>query len=1033
MPNWTKEQKQAIDLEGSNILVSAGAGSGKTAVLSERVLRKVKDGVSVDDILVLTFTNAAAKEMKERIRNNIQKAGIAEQLEKIDSAYITTFDSFALSVVKKYHYLIDVSSDIAITDASVLTLKKKKILDNVFEDFFFQNDENFLRLIDSYSLKDTNEIKNFIMEAQSKLDLLYKRDNYLNNYDSLFFSESYVDNLYQQFLTLLKNKLENIKNYLEELTFLDAGDYYNSLIFVFNPVFMANNYTEIKNNIGFDFPRIPKNSSDEVKLVRDKIKNELEAIKKLCRYESDQNIKSSILKTRDNVLAIIMVIKEFNTRLDKIKKAENLYEFTDIAKLAIKIVEEHELARNYYKNKFNEILIDEYQDTSDLQDLFIKQIENNNVYMVGDIKQSIYRFRNANPKLFIEKYECYSKNNGGQKIDLNKNFRSREEVINNINLIFDFIMDQNLGGADYRNTSRLVFGNNVYNDEGKISDNSNLEILNYEYDKSLGFYQNEVEIFAVAQDIKNKIDNKYKVYDRKLNTTRACNYSDFAIIMDRSTDFDLFKKIFEYLNLPLTILKEESISSSVDIKIIKNIVKMLIKIANKKFDIDFWYTYFSIARSYLFNIEDEKIFDDYVNKNYQDSPIYKTCLLVTKDAYNDSIYSILNNIIKHFKFYEKMIRVGDVNSHIALLDYLLDLTKSLQDNYGIEEYYEYLDNITGGNIDIKFNVQTASLEGIKIMTIHKSKGLEYPICYFCGLYKPFNIRELNNKFIYDNKYGFIIPCLNDGLKSTILKDLLKENYIKEEISEKIRLFYVALTRAREKMIFVADLKEKQTLNSDLVIKDDYRLATRSFLDFLSLIYKSLKPYLINIDVNKLALTKDYNLSLQKFTNDFEDGNFIETLDFKMPLDILDQTRFSKSMNKLKTLEDKKKLQQGLDIHSIMENMNLLNPNYDIVPSNYLEYVKAFIESSVLKGVINYYQEYEFIYETDNNIYHGIIDLLLEYEDHFLIVDYKLKNTMDDAYKDQLKGYKNYLKTITCKDIDVVLYSFLDKEFTKVSL
>lgn len=190
MPNWTKEQKQAIDLEGSNILVSAGAGSGKTAVLSERVLRKVKDGVSVDDILVLTFTNAAAKEMKERIRNNIQKAGIAEQLEKIDSAYITTFDSFALSVVKKYHYLIDVSSDIAITDASVLTLKKKKILDNVFEDFFFQNDVNFLRLIDSYSLKDTNEIKNFIMEAQSKLDLLYKRDNYLNNYDSLFFSES---------------------------------------------------------------------------------------------------------------------------------------------------------------------------------------------------------------------------------------------------------------------------------------------------------------------------------------------------------------------------------------------------------------------------------------------------------------------------------------------------------------------------------------------------------------------------------------------------------------------------------------------------------------------------------------------------------------------------------------------------------------------------------------------------------------------------------------------------------------------------
>lgn len=1033
MPNWTKEQKEAIDLEGTNILVSAGAGSGKTAVLSERVLRKVKDGVCVDDILVLTFTNAAAKEMKERIRNNIQKAGIAEQVEKIDSAYITTFDSFALSVVKKYHYLIDVSNDVAITDASVLILKKKKILDDIFEDFFFKNDEKFLGLIDSYSLKDTNEIKNFILEAQSKLDLLYDRDEYLNNYGSLFFNENYVNNLYKQFLILLQNKLNNIKNYLEELTFLDAIDYYNSLTFVFNPLFMAKNYLEIKNNIAFDFPRIPKNSSDEVKLVRDKIKNELESIKKLCRYSSDQDIKNGILKTKDNVIAIIMIIKEFNDRLDKIKKNENLYEFTDIAKFAIKIVKENGLARNYYKNKFNEILIDEYQDTSDLQDLFIKQIENNNVYMVGDIKQSIYRFRNANPKLFKEKYESYSQNNGGQKIDLNKNFRSREEVINNINLIFDFIMDQNLGGADYRNTSRLIFGNNVYNQEGKISDNSNLEILNYEYDKTLGFHQNEVEIFAIAQDIKNKIDNKYAVYDRKLNTTRVCNYNDFAIIMDRSTDFDLFKKIFEYLNLPLTILKEESIFSSVDIKIIKNIVKMLIQIANKKIDENFWYAYFSISRSYLFNIEDEKIFDDYINKNYQDSPVYKTALLVTKDVYNDSIYNILNNIIKHFKFYEKIIKVGDVNSHIALLDYLLDLTKSLQSNYGIEDFYEYLDNITEGIIDIKFNVQTSLSEGIKIMTIHKSKGLEYPICYFCGLYKTFNIKELNNKFIYDNKYGFIIPYLNDGLKSTILKDLLKESYIKEEISEKIRLFYVALTRAREKMIFVANLKEKQTLNNDLVIKDDYRLDTRSFLDFLALIYKNLKPYLLSLDVNKLALTKDYNLSFQKFTNDFEDGNIIQTLDFKMPLEILDQTKFSKSMNKLKTLEDRKKLQQGLDFHSIMENMDLLNPNYDIVPSYYLDYVKAFLESPVLKGVINYYQEYEFIYEADNNIYHGIIDLLLEYENHFLIVDYKLKNTMDDAYKAQLNGYKNYLKTITTKDIDVVLYSLLDKKFTEVDV
>ena len=195
---WTEEQAQAINQEGSNIIVSAGAGSGKTAVLSERVLRKVKEGVDIRNILMLTFTNEAAGEMKERIRKKIIKADLKEQIEYIDAAYITTFDAYALSIVKKYHYLLNISKNISIIDSSIIDLEKERILENIFLDLYEKKDVNFLKLIGDFTTRDDKSIKDAILNINKSLDLKYDKHDFLNNYIDNFYNDENINNLFNE-------------------------------------------------------------------------------------------------------------------------------------------------------------------------------------------------------------------------------------------------------------------------------------------------------------------------------------------------------------------------------------------------------------------------------------------------------------------------------------------------------------------------------------------------------------------------------------------------------------------------------------------------------------------------------------------------------------------------------------------------------------------------------------------------------------------------------------------------------------------
>ena len=448
--NWTLEQEQAINEEGKNIIVSAGAGSGKTAVLSERVIRKLKQKVNINELLILTFTNAAATEMKDRIRKKIKKdPSLKEQLDYLEQAYITTFDSYALSVVKKYNYLLNIPKNIKPIDSIIINIKKKQILNDILENLYKEKNEKFLNLIDSFCTKNDDEITLAILKISSLLDKKYDKEEYLNNYIENYYNENTINNNIKKYtynLIELEQEIENIFNELEQYI---STDYYEKLASILNKIFNPKNYNDLLQIKELPrLPNIPKDSPEEAKELKKQLTEKIKELKNKLKYKDQEELKQGILKTKDYVEVLINIIKELDKQIVKYKQENNAYEFDDIAKMAIKVVKENPNIQEELKYTYNEIMVDEYQDTSDLQETFLKLIDNNNIYMVGDIKQSIYRFRNANPDIFKQKYEDYKNKINGYKIDLVKNFRSRKEVLNNINEIFNLIMDKEIGGAD---------------------------------------------------------------------------------------------------------------------------------------------------------------------------------------------------------------------------------------------------------------------------------------------------------------------------------------------------------------------------------------------------------------------------------------------------------------------------------------------------------------------------------------------------------------------------------------------------------
>ena len=1027
MPKWTVEQSSAINETGKNIIVSAGAGSGKTAVLSERVLTHLKNKISITDLLILTFTNAAASEMKDRIRKKVKNIPeLKEELDKIDIAFITTFDAFSLSLVKRYKEYLNISSNIKIIDNSIIALKKKEFLNEIFDELYLNNNTLFLKLLSDLTLKDDKDIFNGILNLNNKLDNIYNKEEILNNYISKFYQIDNLENIFNEYFKLINKKIKEISNQIDNLSIYVDNSFIDKMNSVFINLFNSKSYEDIRYNI-YNLEKLPilRNACEEAKKIKEEISSIIKIIKELTKYNSEEEIINSLLATKDYVTIIIEILKKLDNKINIYKKDNDSYEFIDIAKLAIKLLKENPLICEELKNKYKEILIDEYQDTNDLQDIFISLIANNNLYMVGDIKQSIYRFRNANPNIFKSKYEDYSKSVSGLKIDLNKNFRSRRQVIDNINLIFNLIMDEEVGGANYLETHQMQFGLTSYDSVNK--ENYAMEVLNYNpLDKK--FSDTEIEIFIVLNDIKNKILNGYEIMDKDTNLPRKANYGDFVILMDRATNFDLYKKIFEYYNVPISIYRDTTISDSVDINIIKNIYNLIILIKKKDFGKLFSYSYMAIARSYLFNISDLEILKTIKDRDYSATKIYAICYNLAKDLDNLNNIELYDKIIQEFNFLDRVITIGNVKEHLVTLDSIAKIVSNATSlGYTPEDFLDYLNQVSEEGLDIKLSLNKDSSNSVKIMTIHASKGLEYPICYFTGLGKKFNISDLKDKLYYDNNYGFITPYFNKSINNTILKTLLKTKYIQDEVSEKIRLFYVALTRAREKIILVGSFKENElAYKKENLINLEERLKYMSFRDIINSIYKYLTRYVKEIDINSLGLNKDYNLSKLVKEFNFNSTSKIIVDNYDVEEELIANKRVSKVVNKLLSSEEKKNIELGLRMHYLFEITDFNNPDYSMMNDFEKSCLKNFLNTKILDNNIGIYKEYEFIYN-NKELIHGIIDLLIIKENICIIVDYKLKYVDDSNYFKQLSYYREYIKDLTGKKTITYLYSIIDSK------
>lgn len=1026
---FTEEQKEAITKRGENIIVSAGAGSGKTAVLSERILDFCKNGGDIRRVLVLTFTKAAAEEMKERIRKKLLNSNLLQMAEYIDSAYITTFDSYSLSMVSKYYYLLDLEKNVSIMDKGLISIMKERLLRDIFSKYYLKEDKDFYRFLKKYTTQDDKSFFQTVLMLSEKLDLIVDLDTYIKDYEKNYLSKEAIENIYIDYISLINDLKGDILISLEDL--LEAAyrdpkgekisDYAKDL---YDKLQSSSRYEDIQNTLSnIKFP-IVKNLLDETRVAKDLANDLIKKLKKdyLDKYQDFDSVKNEILDTKDDILFLLQITKELLDNLMAFKKSQNKFDFMDIAKMLIELVKSNEEVRKEISDSYDEILVDEYQDTSNVQEIFLSLIENHNRYMVGDIKQGIYRFRNANPYIFKEKYEKYGNHIGGYKIDLTYNFRSRSEVLSGINLIFNKLMTDQIGDADYEKYHQMHYGQKDY-DKVRQNVSFNLESLRYEDIEDLkDFTQAEKEAFIIAKDIKERIDSKVLVYNKDTKEFDKVSYKDFAVLISTSFEFVTFKKIFEYLNLPVQIEASLDLKESILPTIYKNLLMLIALTKKEDYSKNYYHYLASIARSFLYEYSDNDIYELVINHKEYDilhDIEYFTTLL------DLSYIDLFNKINERLNIYLKLAKIKDSDSSLIILDNIRSQFELFEDlGFDIEEASNYLESLLEADTKLEYKESTAKDDAIRIMTIHKSKGLEFAYCYYPLLTKGFNEADIKTKVGLSLDYGIFIPFVDGGESSLITRCLYQERTRLLDISEKVRLFYVALTRAREKMILVYPHKEYKHLKPSKF---------SSFAEMLEYI-NVLAPYEREIDLTKCNI-KNYNLSKDdslKFTGK-------KVITYKVIEDIkrVDKKRISKEMKSLPDKKQKDSIALGIEFHKALESLDFNNPDIDTLPIDDFmkKNLKDILALDVFKNIkeAKTYHELEFYFKDNLDNYHGVIDLLVIYKDHIDIIDYKLSNLDSIEYERQLSIYKKYVNSISNLDINLYLLSILKKEVKKIEI
>ena len=874
--NWTDEQLKAIEDKNSNILVAAAAGSGKTSVLVERMIRKViTENIDIDKILVVTFTNAAASEMRERMLNALYKEidknpndlRLRKQIILLNKASICTIDSFCLDVIRNNFFEIGISSNFRIADTNELELLKQEALEETLEKLYVEGSAEFNKLVESYaSYKDDEDLKSIILRIYDFIqscpfpdDWLEEKANLLTERQNDFSKSIWGKILLKNFSDEIENAINTLQGLKNNLAKWPELIKYELIIeddiLTLNGLIDKNLSWDEKYNLAQNIKykqwsqdkKINNSLKDEAKDIRDTVKERVKkSIGKTFQYDTE-NAYKDLEEMYPTIKSLINVVQIFSKNFLSLKSEKNVMDFSDIEHFALKLllkknekgVYEKTSVAKKYEERFAEIAIDEYQDSNEVQESILNAISRgNNIFMVGDVKQSIYKFRQARPELFIDKYEKYGDskaNEYGEKIKLYNNFRSRENVLDVTNLVFENIMSKDFGEIEYNEEEYLNYGASYYNESKDISEIAEIDIIDLKEvseeddDEQEEIIEKiEVEAKFVAQKIKSLIDGKFQILDKEKGL-RDAKYKDIVILLRATNNYSgIFEKELSKLEIPVFSDVADNYLESIEIQTIIATLKI---IDNPLRDIPL----VTVMRSFIGGFTDNELIEIRLCKK---EGLFYEAVLEAKES-NEISGELKNKISKFLEQIEKwrkeekylplneliwkIYNETDYLNYVTLmpngkvrranLNMLFERAKEYEkiSFKGLFNFIRYIERIKNSNNDMSSAKLIGENENVvRIMSIHKSKGLEFPITIISNADKKFNEKDFSEKILLHQYLGFGPQYVNYGRQitySTAAKEAIKIKARDEMIAEEMRILYVALTRAKEKVIITGTEKD----------------------------------------------------------------------------------------------------------------------------------------------------------------------------------------------------------------------------------
>ncbi len=890
--NWTKEQMQVITLRDRNILVSAAAGSGKTAVLVERIIRRILDEqnpVDIDRLLIVTFTSAAAAEMRERIGNAIDRAleqnpsssHLVKQASLVHHAQITTIHSFCLNLIRNYFHQVDLEPNFRIAEEGELNLIREDVIAEVLNRNYEASKDAFLSFVECFATGKTDDglkdmiwkLYYFAMSYPWPKEWLQKA---VENYDFTGFEgllekpwmKSLMEYLRRVFCNFYQMAGENVRLAAEEDGPLYLRDTAEQDAVLLKRLAEAKSYEEMMREISaLQFSRLPSKrgyDGDEEKLEhwkaqRNKIKEECKKIREKFFYADVEKIMERIRAMEPVAAELVRLTEEFMDCYDAKKREKNILDFNDLEHFALKILIDEETkkpteAAFRCKKLYEEVMTDEYQDSNLVQESLMQAVSREdmgtyNRFMVGDVKQSIYKFRLARPELFMDKYDRFTAEaSDSQKIELRKNFRSRREVIDVSNHIFYKIMKKDLGNVDY-NADAALYPAASY----PACDDMDAEFLIADSaDECLEEAQLtdpiRLEAELVASRIR-KMMHGQKVTDKKTGELRDVKYSDIVILLRSFGKYaDTFVEVLEQKKIPAHASSKTGYFKTTEIGTVLSLLRIL---DNPRQDIPLA----AVLRSPMYHFSDEELARIKISGEKR---AFHCCVLEPAwEGLSEELSLKLQKFLRKLSEYRDMAPVLPIHELLyriledtgyaryvaampggerrkANIEMLLEKALAYEKTSyrGLFHFIRYIDKLNKYEVDYgEADVVSENADAVRIMTIHKSKGLEFPVVFLCGTAKAFNRTDARSRMVIHPELGVALDYIDPQSRTrgaTLYKRAVAKQMELENQGEELRVLYVALTRAKEKLILTGTAKDIK----DKIEKLSYRSGQEEGLPFL---------------------------------------------------------------------------------------------------------------------------------------------------------------------------------------------------------